>query len=303
MTTTDSRYEFGRNWTRYVKRSFNDERLEIAKRHLLTLIGRNDLQGVEFLDIGCGSGIHSLAAFRAGAERIHSFDYDPDSVRATELVREYAGKPSTWTVERGDVLDEAYLATLGKWRFVYSWGVLHHTGDVWRALANAQRLVTDGGTFYIALYSAEMQKDPEFWLRIKQEYNKADSLKRWRMECWYVWNYVMCRRIWRLPHLIKRIVEYRFSRGMSFFADVRDWLGGWPMQFVHDQEVVDFLEGKCGFKLVNIKTGEACTEFVLYRPPSPQYRPPCPRSFAFAGILASATFLEKPKSAYPDNAL
>ena len=133
------------------------------------------------------------------------------------------------------------------------------------ALANAQRTVAENGIFYIALYSADVQTDPEFWLRIKQEYNSAGLWKRWRMEWWYVWAHIMYRRFWRFPDLIKRIVHYRFSRGMSFFADVRDWLGGWPMQFVHDQEVIDFLEKKHGFKLADIKTGEACTEFVFRR--------------------------------------
>ena len=109
MTTADRHYEFGKNWTRYVKRSFDDERLEIAKRYILSLIERSDLQGLDFLDIGCGSGIHSLAAFRAGAGRIRSFDYDPDLVAATTMLRKYAGEPANWTVERGDVLDDAFI--------------------------------------------------------------------------------------------------------------------------------------------------------------------------------------------------
>ena len=58
MTAADRHYEFGKNWTRYVKRSFNDERVEIAKRHILGFLGRSDLQRLDFLDIGCGSGIH-----------------------------------------------------------------------------------------------------------------------------------------------------------------------------------------------------------------------------------------------------
>src|SRR5215831_17819380 len=118
------RFEFGKNWMDYVKRSLDPERVEIAKRHLLAVLRRNDLEGVDFLDIGCGSGIHSLAALKAGATKIHSFDYDPNSVAATSLVRTRAGASPHWLVERGDVLDESYVDALGKWRIVYSWGVL-----------------------------------------------------------------------------------------------------------------------------------------------------------------------------------
>src|SRR5262249_12640164 len=148
MTAGERHYEFGKNWTRYIRRSFNEERVQVAKRHLLELIGRGDLNGLDFLDIGCGSGIHSLAAFRTGAGTIRSIDYDPDSVAATTVLRSYAGSPAIWSIERGDVLDEHYIDTLGQWSLVYSWGVLHHTGDVWRALANAQKTVADGGLFY-----------------------------------------------------------------------------------------------------------------------------------------------------------
>jgi SAM-dependent methyltransferase len=266
MTAADRPYEFGKNWTRYVKESFDDERLEVAKHYLLSFIGRGDLQGIDFLDIGCGSGIHSMAAFRAGAARIRSFDCDADSVAATKMLRQYAGEPPNWVVDGGDVLDEDFINSLGEWDFVYSWGVLHHTGDVWRALANAQRTVAQNGTFYVALYSADVQADPEFWLKVKKEYNSAGPWKRWRMEWWYVWAHVMYRRPWRLPDLVKRIVQHRLRRGMSFFADLRDWLGGWPMQFVCDRDVIDFLEKKCGFNLANIKRGQACTEFVFRRP-------------------------------------
>jgi SAM-dependent methyltransferase len=266
MTSADKRrFEFGKNWSRYVNRSLNPERVEIAKQHLLKFLRRDDLKGLDFLDIGCGSGIHSLAAFEAGASKVYSFDYDADSVAATNIVRKSAGAPANWSVARADVLDNAYVKSLGKWRLVYSWGVLHHTGDVWQALANAQSAVADGGIFYIALYSADVQTDPKFWLRIKREYNESGALKRWRMVWWYVWVYIMNRRIGQFPDLIKRIVQHRFGRGMSFFTDIRDWLGGWPMEFVHDKDVIEFLEQKHGFRLANIKPGEACTEFVFER--------------------------------------
>jgi 2-polyprenyl-3-methyl-5-hydroxy-6-metoxy-1,4-benzoquinol methylase len=259
------RYEFGKNWARFAKRSLSQERVDIAKTHLLSMLQRDNLYGLDFLDIGCGSGIHSLAAYQAGARRIHSFDYDPDSVETTKLMWRHAGEPANWKVERGDVLDDAYIASLGQWNLVYSWGVLHHTGDVWRAIDNVQNTVMDGGLLYIALYSADVQTDPEFWLRMKKQYNEAGSLERSKMEWWYIWNFVMNRNPARIPYLAFRIVRHRLTRGMSFFADIRDWLGGWPMEFVRDQDVIDHMEKQRGFKLSNIKTGEACSEFVFER--------------------------------------
>src|SRR5690349_17982842 len=127
------RFQFGRNWTGFVRRNLNQQRIETARKHILDFLKRDDLKGLDFLDIGSGSGVHSAAALAAGANRILSFDYDPNSVSATNLVRKRKGNPATWTVGRGDILDDSFVKSLGQWNFVYSWGVLHHTGDVWRA--------------------------------------------------------------------------------------------------------------------------------------------------------------------------
>ena len=67
-----------------------------------------------------------------------------------------------------------------------------------------------------------------------------------------------------LPGFIARMRDYRQKRGMSLMTDIRDWLGGWPMEFVHDDEAVAFCK-KLGFRLENIKTGEACSEFLFVR--------------------------------------
>ena len=259
----DVRFEFGRNWKRFVRRKLDTERIGIAQKHLLAFLKRQDLKGIDFLDIGSGSGINSAAAHFAGAAKICSFDYDPNSVTATSLVRKRAGNPDNWNVMRGDVLDERFMASLGKWKFVYSWGVLHHTGDVWRAIDNASKLVADSGLFYIALYSADVRPDAEFWLRIKQEYNRASPLKKNRMVWWYIWNYVLDRNLRRLPEFLSKASKARI-RGMSLIVDIRDWLGGWPMEFTYDSEVIEFVT-KRGFILDNISTGEACTEFLFAR--------------------------------------
>src|SRR5437868_7530339 len=129
-------YEFGKNWTRFLK-EVDDSRIKEAETSLRRMLETESLAGKSFLDIGSGSGLFSLAARRLGA-RVHSFDYDPQSVAcALELRRRYFDGDADWTIEEGSALDADYVRSLGAFDVVYSWGVLHHTGAMWEALANA----------------------------------------------------------------------------------------------------------------------------------------------------------------------
>jgi len=131
------RFAFGENWRRFLE-SLSEERILEAERSLREMLELPSLAGLSFLDVGCGSGLFSLAARRLGA-RVHSFDYDPASAAcAAELRRRYFPGDDTWTVEEGSVLDPPFLASLGTFDVVYSWGVLHQAGGGLRLLSAAR---------------------------------------------------------------------------------------------------------------------------------------------------------------------
>src|SRR5436305_9561344 len=78
-TDTQDRFAFGENWQRFL-RVVDEERVATAGAALQSMLGSEEISGRSFLDVGCGSGLSSLAAVRCGASRVHSFDYDPASV-------------------------------------------------------------------------------------------------------------------------------------------------------------------------------------------------------------------------------
>lgn len=263
----ETRFEFGANWSNFIDRSFSQERVDISRLHLLQFVGKDSLEGMRFLDIGCGSGLHSLAALQAGAKSIISFDYDAQSVAAARQLHRLTGAPAHWQIAQGSVLDADFMARLARADLVYAWGVLHHTGDVWTAVRLTCDRVASGGLLYLALYSADVQVDPppEYWLDVKRRYVSAPWWRRRWMELAYLWRFQLHSRPWRLPALIAFSRQYKKSRGMSFMTDVRDWLGGWPMEFCRDADVVDFVTREAGLQFVKAKTGEANTEFLFRR--------------------------------------
>lgn len=259
-------FSFGKNWDQFVRNHFSEERVAIAGNHLLAFLGLGDLKGRSFIDIGCGSGIHSLAAFRAGADRIVSIDLDPYSVSTTTRLHEAVGKPVNWSVHHGSALDKAMLATLKPADIVYSWGVLHHTGRMWEAVENVASLIAPSGSYYIALYNTHPLSS--FWLRRKIRYNKASAFGKGFMEAAMV-VFMTTYALMRFRNPFKEMLTYRKRRGMSYMTDVRDWLGGYPYEHASPGETVRFAVNRLRLEVVNIEVGlgsSAVTEYLFRRP-------------------------------------
>jgi 2-polyprenyl-6-hydroxyphenyl methylase/3-demethylubiquinone-9 3-methyltransferase len=261
------RFEFGANWRRFLS-VLTEDRIRQAEEGLTRMLGRSDLTGLSFLDVGSGSGLSSLVARRLGAT-VRSFDYDPQSVACTEeLKRRFFDGDPQWTVERGSALDEAYLATLGTYDIVYSWGVLHHTGEMWRALDLVSRLVKPDGLLFVAIYNDQGAWSGR-WKRIKRLYNSGFAGKMLVSSVaipWWVMRGAAADVVW-LRNPLSRYRSYGRERGMSMTHDWHDWLGGYPFEYAKPEVVFDFFRQR-GFTLQRLATAGGsvgCNEFVFHR--------------------------------------
>ena len=236
--------------------------MQNAADRLLGFLQMPNLAGKYFLDIGSGSGIHSLAAFRAGASRIVSFDLDPASVETTKRLRDQFGATDRWEILSGSVLDPAFLAKIEPADIAYSWGVLHHTGRMWDAVRNAAKLMRPSGLFFIALYTTTSKS--AYWLATKQRYNRSGwAGKRW-LEAKYLARHLVLPQLAHGRNPLRVLKETR-DRGMDYMTDLRDWLGGLPYEDAKPEEVLRFARAELGMEMINLATGEACTEYLFKR--------------------------------------
>lgn len=265
------KYKFGKNWKSYLSEYFNENSLKEACKSICTFMGVDNFKGKRFIDVGCGSGIMSLAAIQLEAKEVLSIDCDIDSIEATESLKYFNAinsknfNISKWSIKQDSILNRLDLKH-GKFDIVYSWGVLHHTGNLVKALNNVTELVNDNGLIYLSIYNEVGGLfGSRFWKRVKLAYNKSPSLIRYFIELFYIIKKIIFY-ILQLKNPFKEINNYNKIRGMNFITDIKDWLGGYPYEPATVTKIFKFFKFK-GFNLINISTTNrlGCNEYLFRR--------------------------------------
>ena len=266
----EDRFAFGKNWKAFLA-TLDEDRISQAATSLAEMLNIQSLAGKRFLDLGCGSGLFSLAAHRLGA-RVLSIDYDHDSVGCTQQLRvQFGSDDPEWAIQQGSVLDEPLMESLGQFDVVYSWGVLHHTGDLTRAIELAAERTAERGYLFIAIYN-DQGGGSRRWLKIKQIYHRLPTVLR---PVWVVLIAGLYETKFALARLLRLKNPLPFAdwrakkkdRGMSAWHDWVDWVGGLPFEVATPEQIIVPLR-KQGFVLENLKTvgsGWGCNQYVFRR--------------------------------------
>lgn len=249
-------FSFGTNWAKYLE-GLSEEQIQEARQSLREWFG--DLRDMTFLDIGCGSGLFSMSAVLEGA-RVTSTDVDPNSVACAQRLRSEVGS-DTWEIRQESILDTR-PATADA---VYSWGVLHHTGAMWRAVEIALACVAPRGRALIALYNRP--RAPRVKIALKRTYNRLPQFARPAMRGAYGLSWLALEAVKRRRNPIEYIRQYpQNTRGMTFWRDVEDWLGGLPFEYA-DPDIFERRATELGFEVerIHVAGQGACNEYLLRR--------------------------------------
>jgi SAM-dependent methyltransferase len=268
MVQLGRHYAFGKNWLKY-SQTIDSSHVESVTSDLAELLNIGDLKNKSVLDIGCGSGVHDVGFYHLGCRNLTAIDYDLDSIVATEYNLEKFCPDAEFKILQGDILSEE-IKLLGTFDIVYSWGVLHHTGNLEAAIDNSASLVADEGFLAIALYRKTLLCD--FWKIEKKVYSRLPRFFQRFFELIYISTFALGLIMVKKISIVRYIKNYSTKRGMNFFVDVRDWLGGYPYESISSDELRKLMSS-LGFSQVYSLEGHdkigifgsGCDEFLFQK--------------------------------------
>ena len=254
-------FNFGKNWKNFSEFALSGKKIENARKNFKNLFENITLENKTFLDIGFGQGLSLLIANENGA-RTFGCDINPLCKEVLDFNKLKFSITNDIPLIVGSIIENSTIDKIQQsnnnqlFDIVHSWGVLHHTGDMWKAIETTQKLVNENGILVLAIYNKHFTS--KFWCRIKKIYNSSNRVIRTLLLSFYL-PLIFLRYLFILKNPMK------LPRGMSLYYDAIDWLGGFPYEYATIDEISNFMKEK-GFSTVKIikTTGfTGCNEFVF----------------------------------------
>lgn len=255
------KFDFGKNWISYSASSLTPSRIEQARSHFKKLLHGHIDSNKSFLDIGFGQGLGLMIAAEAGFSA-KGIDIDASNNIALQKTALYFPSIKVPPIETTSILDERFIErelAEGGFEIVYSWGVLHHTGSMFEAIRKSASLVKRGGILVLAIYNKHWTSP--IWLLIKRIYNHSPHTIKTAL-IWLFYPVIALAKF-----LVTGRSPWMKQRGMDFYHDVVDWVGGYPYEYASPLEIKDFLE-KLGFRqdlFIAAEVPTGCNEFVFVK--------------------------------------
>jgi len=252
--------QFGKNFKQNLLNAYDETRLNQSIRFIQEYLETETLEGKTFLDAGCGSGVFSIAAQKMGA-KVTSFDIDETAlVNISELKQLFEVDDKDIILKKGNILDQSFIKSLGQFDVVLCWGVVHHCGDMWKALDLISQTTNKNGIIHLGIYNEadgwgiypDGRFGPStFWRKIKKFYSRLPSLLQSFIDLFCIIG-ISVIYLLMLKNPIKKLRENE-RRGMTWKSDLKDWLIGYPYEYARPEQVFEFMK-KRNFTLVKIKT-------------------------------------------------
>jgi 2-polyprenyl-6-hydroxyphenyl methylase/3-demethylubiquinone-9 3-methyltransferase len=252
------RFAFGKNWQNYVQHALTPANIQHARHAFQQLYADIELQGKTFLDIGFGQGLALFFAREMGADVV-GIDNDADNLVSCQHTAAFFQNQLP-AMQVASILDVEFVQEQrqnGQFDVVHAWGVLHHTGNMRQALYHTTRLVKQGGYLIVAIYNKHWSSP--IWKVIKQSYNHAPNIIQ-KLLISMFYPVIYCAK-W----VVTGTDPKRKERGMDFFYDVVDWVGGYPYEYASVQSIQQFFcqqHFEC-IRVIPAKVPTGCNQFVF----------------------------------------
>ena len=262
-------FDFGQNWKDFSIKALTDEKVRHAREDFMKLLEGIEIKNKTFLDIGFGQGLSLLISKESGANATGN-DINPKCAEVLESNKRFFKNLPDDKIPAivGSILEKTTLDEIrkhsadvdGTFDIVYSWGVLHHTGNMKLAINNAASLVKNKGHFIISIYNRHWTSS--IWKAVKWTYCISPAfIKKLLVGIFYP-------IIWTGAFITTGENPAKSKiRGMDFYFDVVDWVGGYPYEYATINELKKMMKEQ-GFdcsKVVPANGWTGCNEFVFVK--------------------------------------